>query len=219
MSRFGDGEYKVHASGRPLQLFDSDFVSSNSSIKEIVLAAIPGFPRNVADIFEQTVKDHLTFDVEAREFITINNLTQEEAEAICWWTGDVSTMSGMPSNQSPFYVYNSDLRARDASKIKMWQDFSYYFLKGLAKLPPVKATSFRGEKKRVTELSKQYAKDNQVHTDIARRRYFMDGLLFLVDALIINLCHRSRGYHSIRRRPTAITPCNSLAPAEHSSRF
>ena len=89
------------------------------------------------------------------------NLTVLEAESVVWWTVD-GGMAGMDTEESPYYIYNSHLRARDTPKIKLWRDFSYFFISALEKLPPVETTSFRGEKKRVTELSKQYAKDNQV---------------------------------------------------------
>ncbi len=68
----------------------------------------------------------------------------------------------MATEESPYHAYNNILRARDADSIRLWRDFSSIFIGALQKLPPVEATSYRGEKKRVTELSKQYAKDNQV---------------------------------------------------------
>jgi hypothetical protein len=162
MSRFGDGEYKIFASGRPLHLFEKGFVTRKNSIKDCILEAIPSFPRDTADIIEQTVKDHIEYDVEAKNVIVQYNLTQLEAEAIAWWTADVSTLSDMPTEESPYHVYNAILRARDMHGMKLWRDFSSVFIGALEKLPPVETTSFRGEKKRVTELSKQYTKDNQV---------------------------------------------------------
>ncbi len=143
-------------------MFDKGFVSTKTSIKECILEAMPGFPLDVADLIEQTVKDHVAFDTGAQDMIRRFNLTQLEAEAVSWWTADVGTLSGMNTKESPYHVYNSHLRARDADNIKLWRDFSYFFISALKKLPPVETTSFRGEKKRVTELSKQYAKDNQV---------------------------------------------------------
>ncbi len=132
---------------------------------------MPGFPQHTADIIEQTVKDHIAYDAGAQELIRKYNLTKLEAEAVVWWTADVSTLSAMNTEESPYYVYNSSLRARNAHNLKLWQDFSFFFISALEKLPPVKTTSFRGEKKRVTELSKQYAKGNQVklmYTDLFR---------------------------------------------------
>ncbi len=162
MSRFGNGEYKVFASARALHLFEAGYVSSKTSIKECILQAMPSFPGDIADLIEQTAKDHIEFDAEAKNIIIEYNLTQLEAEAIAWWTADVSTLSGMATEESPYYVYNSSLRARDANTIRLWRDYSSIFIGALEKLPPVEATSYRGEKKRVTERSKQYAKDNQV---------------------------------------------------------
>jgi hypothetical protein len=165
MSRFGDGESSIFASGRPLHLFDAGFVSTKSTIKECIVKAMPGFPRNIADLIEQTVKDHVEHDTRAKDIIRNFNLTPLEAESIVWWTADVSTISSMNTEESPYYVYNSHLRSRDAPSIRLWQDYSYFFISALNKLPPVKTDTFRGEKKRATELSRQYAKDNQVCHD------------------------------------------------------
>jgi hypothetical protein len=167
MSRFGDGEYKIFASGRPLLLFPSSFVSSKTTIKECIVQAMPTFPLDVADLIEATVKGHVEYDAEAKDLIRRYNLTQLEAEAVVWWTADVSTLSVLSTEESPYHVYNTNLRARDAQKIQLWRDFSFFFISALKKLPPVETTSFRGEKKRVTELSKQYAKDNQVRNSSA----------------------------------------------------
>jgi hypothetical protein len=161
-TRFADGEERVFASGRHLHLYDDHFVSTEKSIKECIFKAMSGFPQRTADIIEQTVKDHIAYDAGAQDLIRRYNLTQLEAEAVVWWTADVSTLSSMNTEESPYFVYNSCLRARNAHSIKLWQDFSFFFISALEKLPPVETTSFRGEKKRVTELSKQYAKGNQV---------------------------------------------------------
>ncbi len=123
---------------------------------------MPEFPRDIADLIEQTVKDHVEYDAGAKDTIKRYNLTQLEAESILWWTADVSTLSSMNTEESPYHVYNSHLRARDAHNIKLWRDYSFFFISALQKLPPVETTSFRGEKKRVTALSNQYVKDNQV---------------------------------------------------------
>jgi hypothetical protein len=163
MSRFGDGEHRIFASGRPLNLFDEGFVSSKKTIKECIFEAMPGFPPHVADILEQTAKDHIAFDACAKDLIRRHGLTPLEAEAVVWWTSNVNTLSGsVDAKDSPYNVYNAVLRAREANSIRMWRDFSYYFISALQKLPVIQTTSFRGEKKRVTELSKQYVKDNQV---------------------------------------------------------
>jgi hypothetical protein len=179
MSRFKQGEFTIFASGRPLRLFETGFVSTKISIKDCILEAMQGFPRDIADCIEQTVKDHIKYDAAAQDLISRFKLTQLEAESVVWWTADVSTLSDMKTEESPYYVYNSHLRARDAPNILLWRDYSFFFINALHKLPPIETISFRGEKKRVTELSKQYAKDNQVihgHANCA-----MDALIYFVD--------------------------------------
>jgi hypothetical protein len=162
LSRYVGGEYTVFASGRPVQFFDEGFVPTRTTVKECILHAMPGFPRNIADRIERTVQDHIAHDTNAQSLIRTCNLTQLEAEAIVWWTADVSMMSSnMTTEESPYHVFNSILRARGNSMI-LWRDFSFYFISALGKLPPVSATSFRGETKRAMELSDQYTKGNQV---------------------------------------------------------
>ena len=217
MSRFGDGEYKVFATGRLLHLFDKGFVSTKASIKECIFEAIPGFPRDIADRIEQSVKDHIRYDTGAQDMIRRYNLTLLEAESITWWTVD-GGMAGMDTEESPYHVLNSHLRARDTPKIKKWRDFSYFFISALEKLPPVETTSFRGEKKRVTELSKQYAKDNPVMQRERKCAPRMDALRdLLVGAQPIFSVCRWHGYRSTPRRRTAARPCGSSAAAGPSS--
>ena len=161
MSRFFQVEERILASGRPLHLFDKNFVSAFTSIKACIIQAIPDLPADVADIIEATVKGHITHDVNAKECIKKYGLTHLQAEAISWWSADASTLSGLSTEKSPYHIYNTVLRQRDGPKIRLWRDFSFYFIGGLEKLPPVRIESFRGERKRVMELSSQYVKGNQ----------------------------------------------------------
>jgi hypothetical protein len=46
--------------------------------------------------------------------------------------------------------------------VERWKDFSFFLVSALKKLPALNVTTFRGENKRVTELSRQYHKNNQV---------------------------------------------------------
>jgi hypothetical protein len=162
MSRYFHAEEEILSSGRPLHLFGKNFRPSFLSIKECILHAMPDFPRQVADVIEATIALHLNTSVRAQAFILAHGLTRLEAEAICWWSADVSLLSEMTTDQSPYYVYNVALRQRDASRIILWKHFSCYFISGLQKIPPTAAECFRGEKNRVMELSKQYTRGSQV---------------------------------------------------------
>ncbi len=163
MSKFGRSEQNAAASGRPLCLFGKEFIPTIFSIKECIFKAIPRFPRDIADLIDETVKQHVQHDVEARELVKTCNLTSLEAESLVWWSVDVSTLSSnMNTEDSPYYVYNAALRSRDGPSIRNWQDYSYYMVNALDKLPPIETICYRGESKKVTELSRQYAKGNQV---------------------------------------------------------
>ena len=109
-------EGRVLASVRPLYLYDANFVSNHYSIKECILQAIPDFPRQVLGPIDETVKGHIAHDVNAKNSLKKCNLSQLEAEAIIWWTADVSTLSEMLTEESPYYVYNTALRQRNAAK-------------------------------------------------------------------------------------------------------
>jgi hypothetical protein len=160
MERF-KGAYEVYSCGIPLCLFREDFVSTKSSIKDCILQAIPGF--RFADQIEEWVRNHIRHSVAAREAIDSHQLNELEAEAIVWWSADVQALGGN-TEMSPYYIYNAALRARNQELMNRWSDFSFFFLNALKKLPPVTATTYRGESKRVTELSRQYLKGNQVDT-------------------------------------------------------
>ncbi len=99
--------------------------------------------------------------IQVREAMEEFSLTHLEAESIVWWSADVSVF-GESTESSPYSIYNSALRQRDQPSILRWKDFSYFLVNALQKMPPVKATTFRGENKRVTELSRQYRRGNQV---------------------------------------------------------
>ena len=158
MHRFS-GAHEVHSCGIPIRLFSDEFVSKKTSIKDCILQAIPGFC--FADQIEEWARNHIRHSVAAREAIDAHKLNELEAEAIVWWSADAQALGGN-TEMSPYSVYNAALRARNQELLKRWSDYSYFFLNALKKLPPVTATTYRGEPKRVTELSRQYLKGNQV---------------------------------------------------------
>jgi hypothetical protein len=156
---------EVQFSGSPIQLFRDDFVSTKTSIKACILQALPGY--KFADQIEEWVCHHIRHSIDAREAINNHHLNELEAEAIIWWTADIQNF-GENTEMSPYYVYNTALRTRNQDLLKRWSDFSYFFLNALKKLPPVTTTVYRGESKRVTELSRQYLRGNQVDTTACR---------------------------------------------------
>jgi hypothetical protein len=176
MNRFEDDgtiQDRVFAAGRPLHLFENGFVSTKTSIKDCILIAMPDFPIDIADSITESVRDHLEHEVIATDFIRRFNLTQLEAEAIVWWTVDVGPMFGMTTAESPYWVYNTALRARDGPRIMLWRDFSFFFISALQKLPSFEGETFRGERRRVTELSRQYARGNRVSQRTAITLYLL----------------------------------------------
>ena len=163
MKRFGStvvsGDNEVDSSGRPIQLFENGFTSAKGSIKDCILQAIPGY--QYADRIDDWVREHMTHQLQVHETMTKYSLTNLEAEAVAWWSADVSAF-GEATEKSPYYIYNSSLRQRDKPAIERWKDFSFFLVNALKKLPALKVTTFRGESKRVTELSTQYCRGNQV---------------------------------------------------------
>ena len=164
-TRFNNGVAdNVRGSARILFIFDKDFASDKRSIKECILQAMPSFTQKLADDIELMVTDLIAHEVRAKKFILMYGLTSLEASAICWWTADVASISSLSSQESPYFAFNTALRKRDAPAIRLWRDFAYFLINALQKLPPVETTTFRGESKRVTELSEQYVRGNQVRT-------------------------------------------------------
>ena len=153
------GDTDVVSSGRPIQLFETGFTSAKGSIKECILQAIPGY--QFADLIDDWVREHVEHMLPVREAMTEFALTKLEAEAVAWWSADVSVF-GESTDKSPYYIYNHTLRQRDMPLIERWKDFSFFLVSALKKMPALNVTVFRGENKRVTELSRQYRKGNQV---------------------------------------------------------
>ena len=57
-----------------------------------------------------------------------------------------------------YFAYNRSIRTRDQKEVAKWEDYSYFLLSALRKLPPVKDTVYRGVPERLTEVSAQYSK-------------------------------------------------------------
>jgi hypothetical protein len=69
-------------------LFEAGFMSAKGSIKECILQAIPGY--QFADRIDDWVREHVTHMVQVHEAMTEFSLTKLEAEAVAWWSADVS---------------------------------------------------------------------------------------------------------------------------------
>jgi len=161
ISRFSGGEGNATGVARLLLLFSRGF-KSNKDIKECILQAMPHFNITIANSIEQASRDLIADDESAKEFIATQGLTEREAEAIIWWSADVSIFSALGTDDSPYFVLNVILRKRDAHGIRLWSDYNYYLISALRKIQPREIITYRGESKRVTELSKQYVKGNKV---------------------------------------------------------
>jgi hypothetical protein len=151
----------VSSCGRPIILYKKDFVSSKHSIRECIAQALPDC--DYLDMIDSWVKQHCNHNVGVEEAMRNYGLSRLEAEAIVWWTADVGLI-GEPTEKSPYYVFNTDLRCRNHERIKLWKDFAWYLIKALEKLPRFTGIAFRGESKKVTQLSKQYVADKQVRS-------------------------------------------------------
>ena len=161
ISRFANGEENVAGAARLLILFPRGF-KSDKDVKACILQAIHPFDPRMADNIEQAARDHIFHDEMAKGLIARCGLSDREAEAIVWWSVDVSMLSALSTLDSPYAVMNSDLRMRNASRLRLWSDYAYHLINGLKKILPLEIVTFRGESKRVTELSKQYVKGNKV---------------------------------------------------------
>jgi hypothetical protein len=161
-SRFANaGEENVVGAAKFVVLFVRGF-KSEKDVKDCILQAISSFDPRMANDIEQAARDHISYDEAAKDFITKYGLSDREAEAIVWWSVDVGILSALSTLDSPYAVLNSILRKRDASLLRLWSDYNFYLINGLKKILPIEIVTFRGESKRVTELSKQYVKGNKV---------------------------------------------------------
>jgi len=150
---------EVSGAGKPIVLFPVGFVSRLGTIKECILVAYPTCPK--IDELVETVQDHIEHTADVRDFMRERGLVPLEAQAICIWTADMRSL-GCGEEESVYVVYGTAIRTRNMHDIGLWKDYSFWLIGGLEKLQSVSCESFRGEGKRVLELSKQYVEGNQV---------------------------------------------------------
>jgi hypothetical protein len=110
-------------------------------------------------MIEKIAKFHST-DADAIRTIEDYRLTPLEAQSISFYT--FSADNGFEWQQSPFMIYNRAVRMLDFNVIASWQHFSFFFISGLNKLPPVECDVFRGLDLRLTQMSHLYQKDGLV---------------------------------------------------------
>jgi alpha-tubulin suppressor-like RCC1 family protein/serine/threonine protein kinase len=154
----------IDPSSRPVQPIDlvpPGFVSVKTTLLDCILVAMPKERDKLERMIENISHFHST-DAEAIRVIRECNLSLLEAQSISFYT--FSTNNGFDWQDSPFYIYNKAVRMLDYESIAAWQDFSYYFISGLKKIPSVKKDVFRGLDLRLTQISHLYQKDGLVNT-------------------------------------------------------
>ena len=96
----------------------------------------------------------------AIRIIRESDLTPLEAQSISMYTFSVN--NGFTWETSPFFIYNKALRILDFEAIAAWQDYSYFLMSGLKKLPSVQRKVWRGLNLRLTQISHLYEKGSIV---------------------------------------------------------
>jgi serine/threonine protein kinase len=144
---------------KPIQIFPPGFVSDKTTLLDCMLVAMPAERDKLKLMVEKIINFHST-SADAIRIIRECDLTPLEAQSISMYTFSVN--NGFTTQTSPFFIYNKALRVLDYETIAAWQDFSYFLLSGVNKLPNVERKVWRGLNIRLTQISHLYQKGSLV---------------------------------------------------------
>jgi serine/threonine protein kinase len=143
----------------PIQIVPLGFVSDKSTLLDCMLAAMPLERDKLERMIQQIINFHSTSS-DAIRIIRECDLTPLEAQSISMYTFSVN--NGFTWQTSPFFIYNKALRILDFEAIAAWQDYSYFLMSGLKKLPSIRRKVWRGLNLRLTQISHLYEKGSKV---------------------------------------------------------
>jgi hypothetical protein len=124
-----------------------------------MLAALPSERSKLESMIEKIIDFHSTNEG-AIKIIRECGLSAIEAQSISMYTFSIE--NGFTWQTSPFFIYNKALRLLDFETIAAWQDYSYFLISGLKKLPSIRRKVWRGLNLRLTQISHLYQKGSQV---------------------------------------------------------
>jgi serine/threonine protein kinase len=143
----------------PIEIFPPGFVSDKTSLLDCMLAALPSERSKLESMIEKIIDFHSTNEG-AIKIIRECGLSAIEAQSISMYTFSIE--NGFTWQTSPFFIYNKALRLLDFETIAAWQDYSYFLISGLKKLPSIRRKVWRGLNLRLTQISHLYQKGSQV---------------------------------------------------------
>jgi len=143
----------------PIQIVPLGFVSDKTTLLDCMLVAMPLERDKLERMIEKVVIFHSTNE-DAIRIIRECDLTPLEAQSISMYTFSVN--NGFTWQTSPFFIYNKALRILDFETIAAWQDYSYFLMSGLKKLPSIPRKVWRGLNLRLTQISHLYEKGSTV---------------------------------------------------------
>ena len=181
----------------PIQIVPLGFVSDKTTLLDCMLVAMPLELDKLECMIEQIINFHST-NTDAIRVIRECDLTPLEAQSISMYTFSVN--NGFTWQTSPFFIYNKALRILDFEAIAAWQDYSYFLISGLKKLPNIRRKVWRGLNLRLTQISHLYEKGSKV-------RFFAPFLFIFLMCSYFMANIRFVGTLLLQQQLTRITLC------------
>jgi serine/threonine protein kinase len=150
----GIGAATANPWGR-MQVTPTDFVPFASSLRQCCCLGFNGsVPDDMLDAMVAIVEAFVSQNANLRQFMSQVGLTELEAQCIAMYT--YSNHPGASYSQKLYAEYNRAFYLRDAGAVERWNNFSHYFLSGLAKIPGQECVVYRGLDKPLTHISSHY---------------------------------------------------------------
>jgi hypothetical protein len=159
---------------KPLQLYPDGFAPICGTLEDCLRFAVP------ADVCVGLLRDMPAIDskygdASTQTVVRAHGLSEVEAKCIIMFTHESPHVPDHPRPLDPsrpkrdnqfYFLFNKACRERDAAAVQLFQNFSFYFMSALNKLPNFPLAPgqslYRGFGKRLNEMNDLYRVDNIV---------------------------------------------------------
>jgi serine/threonine protein kinase len=178
----------------PLKLYPDNFVPSCATLEDCLRLAVHSDDVFYSLLHDMPMIDNKYRDAGVQSVAYTHGLSEVEAKCIIMYTHESHHVPDHlrplnpsdPKRDNQFYfLFNKACRDRDAAALQGFQNFSFYFLSGLHKLPNFSLrpgeSLYRGFGQRLEEMNDLYCKDKAVwwyytssstlESDVAYKRF------------------------------------------------
>ena len=160
---------------KPLELYPDDFVPCCRTLEECLRLAVQSDDVCYGLLSDMPVVDKKFREAGAQLVVNTHMLSEVEAKCIIMYTHESLYVPDHPrplDQKSPkrdnqlYFLFNKACRERDASALELFQNFSFYFVSALNKLPSFslrpRQSLYRGFGQRLEEMNDLYCKGNAI---------------------------------------------------------